>query len=166
MNVRPLYWTLPGAFAQQYWTALSEKDLLPLQNDFKISPTMYCLCMAIKTPGCLQNIAFGTKMLVNAASIKADTLHGADHQIPWKNRDALKEFYSDFINYSANCFLYNASWIFGRTFMFSSFWLSPPLGFTLLLKNTKMSCCSGSAQTQVPVKPVWPNVCAEADKQG
>jgi hypothetical protein len=28
--------------------------------------------------------------MVNAASISADTLHGADHQIPWNRRDELK----------------------------------------------------------------------------
>lgn len=93
MNVRPLYWTLPGAFGPSNTELLYlKKDLLPLQNDFK---NITCHVLFVHgdkdTWVPIKNIAFGTKMLVNAASIKADTLHGADHQIPWKNRDALKE---------------------------------------------------------------------------
>ncbi len=93
MNVRPLYWTLPGAFAPSNTELLYlKKDLLPLQNDFK---NITCNVLFVHgdkdTWVPIENIAFGTKMMTNAASIKADTLHGADHQIPWKNKDALKE---------------------------------------------------------------------------
>ncbi len=93
MNVRPLYWTLPGAFGPSNTELLYlKKDLLPLQNDFK---NITCNVLFVHgdkdTWVPIKNIAFGTKMMVNAASIKADTLHGADHQIPWKNRDELKE---------------------------------------------------------------------------
>lgn len=93
MNVRPLYWTLPGAFAPSNTELLYlKKDLLPLQNDFKkITCNVLFVHGDKDTWVPIKNIAFGTKMMVNAASIKADTLHGADHQIPWKNRDALKE---------------------------------------------------------------------------
>jgi pimeloyl-ACP methyl ester carboxylesterase len=93
MNVRPLYWTLPGAFGPSNTELLYlKKDLLPLQNDFKnISCNVLFVHGDKDTWVPIKNIAYGTKMMVNAASIKADTLHGADHQIPWKNRDALKE---------------------------------------------------------------------------
>jgi hypothetical protein len=30
-------------------------------------------------------------MMTHAASISADTLHGADHQIPWKNKQAFTD---------------------------------------------------------------------------
>ncbi len=39
----------------------------------------------------IKNIAYGEKMMINAVSIKADTLHSADHQIPWKRMEELKE---------------------------------------------------------------------------
>jgi hypothetical protein len=38
----------------------------------------------------IENVAYGKKMMVNAASISVDTLKGADHQIPWKNREEFK----------------------------------------------------------------------------
>jgi pimeloyl-ACP methyl ester carboxylesterase len=93
MNVRPLYWTLPGAFAPSNTELLYlKKDLLPLQNDFK---NITCNVLFVHgdkdTWVPIKNIAYGTKMMVNAASIKADTLHGADHQIPWKKRKELKK---------------------------------------------------------------------------
>jgi pimeloyl-ACP methyl ester carboxylesterase len=39
----------------------------------------------------IKNIAYGSKMMVNAATIKSDTLKGADHQIPWKNKDVFRD---------------------------------------------------------------------------
>lgn len=92
MNVRPLYWTLPGAFAPSNTELLYlKKDLLPLQNDFKkITCNVLFVHGDKDTWVPIKNIAYGTKMLINAASIKADTLQGADHQIPWKNMDTLK----------------------------------------------------------------------------
>lgn len=93
MNVRPLYWCLPGAFAPSNTELLYlKKDLLPLQNDFK---NITCNVLFVHgdkdTWVPIKNIAFGTKMMIHAASITADTLHGADHQIPWKNKDELKQ---------------------------------------------------------------------------
>ncbi|MEI9957901.1 MAG: alpha/beta hydrolase [Ferruginibacter sp.] len=73
--------------------------------NYFILKKIYCLCKMILTNiTCkvlfvhgdadtwvpIKNIAFGQKMMVNAASITADTLHGADHQIPWKRHDELK----------------------------------------------------------------------------
>jgi len=92
MNVRPLYWCLPGAFGPSNTELLYlKKDLLPLQNDFKkITANILFVHGDKDTWVPIQNIAFGKKMMINAASITADTLHGADHQIPWKNREELK----------------------------------------------------------------------------
>jgi hypothetical protein len=38
----------------------------------------------------IENVAYGKKMMINAASIKVDTLLNADHQILWKNKEELK----------------------------------------------------------------------------
>lgn len=93
MNVHPLYWCLPGAFGPSNTELLYlKKDLLPLQNDFK---NITCNILFVHgdkdTWVPIENIAYGKKMMVNAASINADTLHGADHQIPWKKREQLKQ---------------------------------------------------------------------------
>lgn len=92
MNVPPLYWCLPGAFGPSNTELLYlKKDLLPLQNDFKkITANILFVHGDKDTWVPIQNIAFGKKMMINAASITADTLHGADHQIPWKKREELK----------------------------------------------------------------------------
>ena len=93
MNVRPMYWGLPGAFGPSNTELLYLKnDLLPLQKDFtKITCKVIFVHGDKDTWVPIQNVAFGTKMMVHAASITADTLHGADHQIPWKRMDELKE---------------------------------------------------------------------------
>ncbi len=93
MNVRPLYWCLPGAFGPSNTELLYlKKDLVPLKDDFK---NITCNVLFVHgdkdTWVPIENIAFGKKMMINAKSITADTLHGADHQIPWKNREELKE---------------------------------------------------------------------------
>ena len=92
MNVRPLYWGLPGAFGPSNTELLYlKKDLIPLQADFK-----KVTCKVIFVHGDqdtwvpIKNVGYGTKMMTNAASIVADTIKNADHQIPWKNREELK----------------------------------------------------------------------------
>jgi len=92
MNVRPMYWALPGAFGPSNTELLYLKnDLLPLQKDFK---NVQCNILFVHgdedTWVPIKNIAYGTTMMTNAKSIVADTLHGADHQIPWKRMDELK----------------------------------------------------------------------------
>jgi pimeloyl-ACP methyl ester carboxylesterase len=88
MNVRPLYWCLPGAFGPSNTELLYlKKDLVPLQNDFsKITCNVLFVHGDKDTWVPIENIAYGKKMMTNAASISADTLRGADHQIPWKNK--------------------------------------------------------------------------------
>ena len=93
MNVRPLYWILPGAFGPSNTELLYlKKDLLPLQNDFK---NITCNVLFVHgdkdTWVPIGNIAYGEKMMINAKSIAADTLFGAGHMIPWERTAALKQ---------------------------------------------------------------------------
>jgi pimeloyl-ACP methyl ester carboxylesterase len=91
MNVRPLYWCLPGAFGPSNTELLYlKKDLVALQKDFaKITCHVLFVHGDKDTWVPIENIAYGKKMMTHAASLASDTLHGADHQIPWKNKDDL-----------------------------------------------------------------------------
>jgi pimeloyl-ACP methyl ester carboxylesterase len=93
MNVRPFYWCLPGAFGPSKTELLYlKKDLITLQNDFaKITCNVLFVHGDKDTWVPIENIAYGKKMMINAASISADTLRGADHQIPWKNKQELTD---------------------------------------------------------------------------
>jgi pimeloyl-ACP methyl ester carboxylesterase len=93
MNLKPFYWALPGAFGPSNTELLYlKKDLLLLQNDFaKITCNILFVHGDKDTWVPIKNIAYGKKMMINAASISADTLRGADHQIPWKNKQALTD---------------------------------------------------------------------------
>jgi pimeloyl-ACP methyl ester carboxylesterase len=77
MNVRPFYWALPGAFGPSNTELLYlKKDLLLLQNDFaKITSNVLFVHGDKDTWVPIKNIAYGKKMMTNAASISADTLH-------------------------------------------------------------------------------------------
>jgi pimeloyl-ACP methyl ester carboxylesterase len=90
MNVKPFYWALPGAFGPSNKELLFLKsDLISLQKDFaKITCSVQFIHGDKDTWVPIDNIAYGKKMMVNGASITADTIKGADHQIPWKNKDA------------------------------------------------------------------------------
>ncbi|MFT3909984.1 MAG: alpha/beta hydrolase [Ferruginibacter sp.] len=95
MSVRPLYWLLPGAFGPSNTELLYLKnDLIPLQEDFK---KVTCNVLFVHgdedTWVPIQNIAYGKKMMTNARSIVADTLHGVDHQVPWKRHDELEKIF-------------------------------------------------------------------------
>ena len=93
MEVKPLYWLLPGAFAPSNTELLYlKKDLVPLQKEFnKIICNVHFIHGSEDTWVPIQNISYGMKMMVNAKSITADTIFGADHQIPWKNRIELRD---------------------------------------------------------------------------
>lgn len=93
MAVRPLYWCLPGAFGPSNTEILYfKKDLVPLQNDFK---NITCKVLFIHgdqdTWVPIGNVAYGEKMMIHARSIKADTLHGAGHNIPWERTAEFKK---------------------------------------------------------------------------
>lgn len=91
MAVKPLYWTLPGAFGPSNTELLFLKsDLLPLQKQFaKVICEVHFIHGSKDTWVPIQNIAYGKKMMVNAKRITVDTIYNADHQIPWKNRDRI-----------------------------------------------------------------------------
>ncbi len=93
MNVKPLYWCLPGAFGPSNTELLYlKKDLIFLNGDFKkVTSNILFVHGDEDTWVPIQNIAYGKKMLTNARSIQADTLRGADHQIPWKRYDELRQ---------------------------------------------------------------------------
>jgi pimeloyl-ACP methyl ester carboxylesterase len=93
MNAKPFYWALPGAFGPSNTELLYlKKDLILLQKDFeKITCDVLFIHGDKDTWVPIKNIAYGKKMMTHAASISADTLHGADHQIPWKNKQAFTD---------------------------------------------------------------------------
>jgi pimeloyl-ACP methyl ester carboxylesterase len=93
MDKKPLFWFLPGAFQPSNTELLYLKeDLKPLANDLdKITADVHFIHGDKDTWVPIQNIAYGIRMMVNAASIKSDTLRGADHQIPWKKREEFKK---------------------------------------------------------------------------
>ena len=95
MNEKPLYWLLPGAFGPSNTELLYlKKDLIPLQNDFKkITCNVLFVHGDEDTWVPIENIAYGNKMMIHANSITADTLYGADHQIPWKRHDELEKIF-------------------------------------------------------------------------
>jgi len=93
MEVKPLYWLLPGSFAPSNTELLYLKqDLIPLESEMsKVTCDVHFVHGSKDTWVPIENIAFGKKMMVNARSIMADTIINADHQIPWKNRQELIE---------------------------------------------------------------------------
>lgn len=96
MSYKPLYWFLPGAFQPSNTELLYLKeDLKPLAGDLnKITSNVWFVHGDKDTWVPIENVAYGKKMMVNAASIRIDTLHGADHQVPWKRRDDFKKILS------------------------------------------------------------------------
>lgn len=91
MDTKPLYYLLPGAFGPSNTELLYLKeDLKGLQSDFKNIRTNILFVHGDKDTWVpIENVGYGKKMMVNAASITCDTLRGADHQIPWKRKEEL-----------------------------------------------------------------------------
>ena len=92
MDKKPLFWFLPGAFQPSNTELLYLKeDLKPLAKDLdKITADVLFIHGDKDTWVPIENVAYGKKMMVHAASISVDTLKGADHQVPWKNREEFK----------------------------------------------------------------------------
>lgn len=93
MDKKPLIYLLPGAFAPSNTELLYlKKDLIPLQEEFKKITTIIIFVHGTNDTWVpIENIAYGKKMMINASSIKVVTLLNADHQIPWKNYQELKQ---------------------------------------------------------------------------
>jgi pimeloyl-ACP methyl ester carboxylesterase len=91
MNVRPLYWLLPGAFGPSNTELLYLKnDLVPLGDDLsKITTNVQFIHGDKDTWVPIRNVKYGIDKMINAASIRSDTIKGADHQVPWKNKDEM-----------------------------------------------------------------------------
>jgi pimeloyl-ACP methyl ester carboxylesterase len=91
MNVKPLYWFLPGAFGPSNTELLYlKKDLVQLQNEFKsIKCEVHFIHGSKDNWVPIENVAYGMKMMTNAKLITADTIIEADHHIPWENRDEI-----------------------------------------------------------------------------
>lgn len=93
MDYKPLNWFLPGVYQTSNTELLYlKKDLYPLANDLQNIKTDVLFVHGDKDTWVpIENVAYGIKMMTHAHSIQVDTLHGADHQIPWKNREELKQ---------------------------------------------------------------------------
>jgi pimeloyl-ACP methyl ester carboxylesterase len=89
MHKKPLRYMMPGAFGPSNDELLYLKeDLIPLQQEFaKITCPVHFFHGDKDTWVPFENVNYGKKMMVNAASIKVDTFKGADHQIPWKRME-------------------------------------------------------------------------------
>ncbi len=97
IDKKPFYWFVPGAFQQSNTELLFLKeDLRTLANDLS---AIRCKVLFVHgdhdTWVPIENIAYGEKMMVNAATIAADTVWGADHQIPWKRSAEFKKILMD-----------------------------------------------------------------------
>ena len=95
MNTHLLRKFLPGAFAPSNTEILwFKKDLFLLEKELsKIGSPVIFVHGNKDTWVPIENIAFGIKLLVNAKSITADTLRGADHKVPRKRREELKQIF-------------------------------------------------------------------------
>jgi pimeloyl-ACP methyl ester carboxylesterase len=93
MDKKPFFWFLPGAFQQSNTELLYLKeDLKPLAGDLsKITARVVFIHGDQDDWVPIANIAYSQKLMINASSIRVDTLKGADHQVPWKRREDLKK---------------------------------------------------------------------------
>ncbi len=92
MDKKPLFWFLPGAYQPSNTELLYlKKDLYPLAGDLgKITANIIFVHGDKDDRVPQENVAYGIRMMINAKSVRSDTLKGADHQIPRKRREELK----------------------------------------------------------------------------
>ena len=90
MNVKPLYWLFPGALGPSNTELIYLKsDLVPLQQEFKkVTCKVHFIHGSKDRWVPIENVAYGKSMLINAQAVTIDTLAGAHHLIPWKNKKA------------------------------------------------------------------------------
>lgn len=83
---------LPGAFAPSNTEILwFKKDLFQLEKELKNINTKVVFVHGDKDTWVpFENIKFGIEKMINATSFQSDTLHGADHMIPWKREQEVK----------------------------------------------------------------------------
>ncbi len=89
MNVPPLYWLLPGAFRPSNRELIYlKKDLIGLQDQLKKITIPILFIHGTKDQFVpYQNTAYGQKMLIHAPEIIIDSISGANHFIPWTNKN-------------------------------------------------------------------------------
>ncbi len=88
LNKKPLSWFLPGAWQPSNTELIYlKKDLEPLAADLAkiITPVLFIHGDKDKLVP-VENVAYGEKMMKNAAGITAHIIRDADHQLPWKKQ--------------------------------------------------------------------------------
>jgi pimeloyl-ACP methyl ester carboxylesterase len=92
MDKKPMFWFLPGAFQPSNTELLYLKeDLKPLADDLNKITSNILFVHGDKDDWVpIENISYGQKMMVNTASIRADTIRGGDHNFPWKKTEEFK----------------------------------------------------------------------------
>ncbi len=93
INNKVLEKFLPGAFAPSNVEILwFKKELFELEKELSSVNTHVVFVHGDKDTWVpIENMAYGKKMMVNAKSVTMDTLFGADHQVPWKRMEELKQ---------------------------------------------------------------------------
>jgi pimeloyl-ACP methyl ester carboxylesterase len=93
MDKKPLYWFLPGAFQPSNTELLYLKeDLKPLAGDLdKITTSVVFIHGDKDTWVPIENVAYAKKMMVNASSVRVDTIKGAGHNFPWNRQKEFKK---------------------------------------------------------------------------
>jgi len=96
MDVKPLYYALPGAFGPSNTELLYLKtDLLSLQSQFqKIVCDVRFIHGTEDESVPIGSIDLAMATMVNARSISVDTIPGAGHYIPWKNEVVFRQLLS------------------------------------------------------------------------
>jgi pimeloyl-ACP methyl ester carboxylesterase len=83
---------LPGAFAPSNTEILwFKKDLFQLEKELANINTSVVFIHGDKDTWVpIENVRYGMERMINAAGFQSDTLHGADHMIPWKRTAEVK----------------------------------------------------------------------------
>ena len=89
MAYKPLFWYLPGAFQPSNTEILwIKQDLRELAPDFsRVTCNVLFLHGDRDSWVPIGNVAYGIKMLNHAVSVRVDTFHDANHQIPWNRKE-------------------------------------------------------------------------------
>jgi len=95
VDKKPLFWLIPGAFqASNTELLFFKKDLERLGPSLSKIACRVCFIHGDKdglVP--IEEIGYGKKMIVNASSMRIDTLFGAGHKIIRKNVEEMKKIF-------------------------------------------------------------------------